>query len=114
MGFRIKQYAYEQGMKLGDVARKLHMPLSNLSAIASGRRSVSVPFLSKIAGLLHCRVSELFDEESMEPAAYRRADLNRAILRVESENYFGREKGWTHRLMLAQRRHYSQVRLKGS
>ncbi len=111
--FRIKKYAQDQGLRLGELARKLRMPLSNLSAISSGRRSVSVRLLSRIAGLLHCGVSELFEEEMPDLFVYRNANLNKEILRVETENYIGREKGWVHRVMLAHQNHYNKVRFKG-
>jgi transcriptional regulator with XRE-family HTH domain len=113
MGFYIKQYAREQGMRLGELARKLRMPLSNLSAISSGRRGVSVRLLSRIADFLGCGVSELFEEEAPGFAVYRSAGSNQEILRIEMENYIGCEKGWTHRLTFSQQKHFKTVRDKG-
>lgn len=109
MGFCIKKYAYEQGMKLGDVARKLQMPLSNLSAVASGRRSVSLGLLNRIAGVLNCTVPELFENGKIE-AAFSDPVMNQRILEVERENYFGQDKGWTHRLTFTQQKHFKTVR----
>lgn len=109
--FHIKEYAHEQGMRLGDLARKLRMPLSNLSAIASGRRSVSISLLSRIAKLLNCCVSELFEEKSIATEIYQDEDSNREVLRIAEENYPGIEKGWVHRVMLAHHNHYRNVRL---
>lgn len=113
MGFLIKEYAREQGMKLGDVARKLRMPLSNLSAIASGSRSVSLRCLAKIAGVLGCAVPELFGERSPGFQAFENVDLNRKIREMEERNYMGRDKQWVHRVMLAWRVHYGRVRRAG-
>ena len=109
MGFRIKEYAYEQGMRLGDVARKLRMPFSNLSAIAAGRRNVSIRLLGRIAGLLNCSISELFEEEGRKPV-FRSERLDQALLEIEEANPFGIEKGWIHRLTLTQQKHFKGVR----
>ena len=113
MGFSIKQYAYDRGMRLGDVARKLRMPLSNLSAIASGRRSVSIGLLSRIAGILNCSVAELFESEKVG-GAFKDPGINRIIQQLESENYLGQDKGWTHRLTFTQQKHFNMVRDGGA
>ena len=89
--FHIKEYAQEQGMRLGELARRLRMPLSNLSAIASGQRSVSIQLLSRIAKLLNCRVSELFVEKVITDVIYRNDDANREILKIAEQNYPGIE-----------------------
>lgn len=110
MGFRIKQYAHEQGMKLGELARRLRMPLSNLSAISSGRRSVSVRLLSRIAGLLSCGVSELFEDDPGPDSVLKKGPLAQALREIEAANPLGIEKGWTHRLSLIRERHFKSVR----
>ena len=113
MGFRIKQYAYEQGMRLGDVARKLRMPLSNLSAVASGRRSISLGLLQRIADVLSCAVPDLFDEREI-PRVFKDIELNRRISQIEQANYMGCDKGWTHRLTFSQQKHFQTVRDGGA
>jgi len=113
MGFCIKEYAFEQGMRLGDVARKLRMPLSNLSAVASGRRSVSLRLLNRIAGILGCSVPELF-EKKKSVGVFKDPELNKRIFLLEHANYLGRDKTWVHHLMLAQRTHYGRASLEGS
>jgi len=82
MRFRIKEYAFEQGLKLGDVAGKLRIPLSNLSAINSGSRSVSLRLLGRIANLLGCEVADLFDE-SEAVTVFRSPGVDRAVTRME-------------------------------
>lgn len=109
--FRIKEYAQEQGLKLSGLARKLGMSLSNLSAIASGRRSVSLALLGRIAQLLHCHVSELFEEKVPKVTVYQDEDLNKAILRVAEKSYENYEKGWVPRLMLAYQNHYKNAKI---
>lgn len=107
--FRIKQYAQGQGLRLGELARKLRMPLSNLSAIASGRRSVSVQLLSRIAGLLNCGVSELFEEVGVDPV-FKDKRMTQALRELENANPLGIDKGWTHRLTFAQQKHFKGIR----
>lgn len=108
--FHIKEYAHEQGMRLGDLARRLKMPLSNLSAIASGRRSVSLGLLSRIAELLKCQVSELFEKTPEAKGIYRDESMNEEILKIAEQNYSGIEKGWVHRVMFAHHNHYRNIR----
>ena len=107
--FHIKEYAQEQGLRLGELARKLRMPLSNLSALASGRRSVSLLLLSRIAVVLNCEVSELFDNEGVADV-YPAERLNARIQQLERENHLGNDKGWTHRLSFHLQSHYQSVR----
>jgi transcriptional regulator with XRE-family HTH domain len=102
-------------MRLGDVARKLRMPLSNLSAVASGRRSVSLGLLSRIARILGCTIPELFEETGTgQPSAFKSDPLGRAVRQIEEANPLGIEKGWTHRLALAWERHFKAVREAGA
>jgi len=108
MRFRIKEYALEQGLKLGDVAGKLRIPLSNLSAINSGSRSVSLRLLGRIANLLGCEVADLFDE-SEAVTVFRSPGVDRAVTRVEEGSCFGADKAWVHRIMLARQEHYGRV-----
>lgn len=109
MGFRIKELSHEQGMRMGELAHSLKMPLSNLSAINAGYRSVSLPLLTRIAKRLGCTVPELFEEE--KPAsAFRNVRLEQAVRQLEASNPFGIEKGWVHRLNFALERHFKSVR----
>lgn len=113
MGFLIKQYAQEHGLQLGALARKLGMPLSNLSAIASGRRSVSLKLLSRISRALRCSVPELFDAGTGDVSVFGTSESNQKLLERERQHYLGQDKGWTHRLMLACQGHYGRFRRKG-
>ncbi|MBI4711061.1 MAG: hypothetical protein HY767_01150, partial [Candidatus Omnitrophica bacterium] len=86
----------------------LRMPLSNLSAVASGRRSVSLGLLKRIANVLSCDVPELFEAQKNK-GAFKDPELNESILRIERENYMGSDKGWTHRLTFTQQKHFKIV-----
>lgn len=108
MRFRIKEYAHEQGLKLGEVAGKLRIPLSNLSAINSGSRTVSLRLIARIAKLLDCSVSDLLDEQS-DAVAFRDAGLDQRVAQIEEKNSFGADKAWVHRIMLARQSHYGRV-----
>ena len=108
MRFRIKECAHEQGLRLGEIARKLRIPLSNLSAINSGSRSVSLRLLARIAKLLNSSVADLLDEPAGS-VAFKTPGLGRVVTRIEGENPFGTDKAWVHRVMLAQRGHYGRV-----
>jgi transcriptional regulator with XRE-family HTH domain len=108
MKFRIKEYAHEQGVRLGEIAGKLRIPLSNLSAINSGSRSVSLRLLGRIAKLLNCRVADLMDEPE-DSLAFGSPGLDRTITQIEDENPLGTDKAWVHRVMLARRGHYGRV-----
>ena len=96
-------------MRLSEIAKRLRMPLSNLSAINSGSRSVSIRLLSRIAELLNCSAPELF-EESESSGIFRQLGLDQEIARIEMSNPMGTDKAWVHRLMLANRDHYARVR----
>jgi len=113
MGFCIKERTYEHGLKLGELAQRLKMPLSNLSAIASGQRSVSLGLLSRIAAELDCEVPELFEAKT-KMGVFRSAEINNRILQVERESYLGQDKSWTHRLNVIMERHFKSVREPGT
>ena len=107
-GFRIKDVAKERGMTLSSIAKKLGIPRSNMSAIASGARGVSLKVLYKISCILDCSIDEL-----MLPAQYPpvfKDKKNQSLLRmIENENYDGIDKTWVDRLMLAQKMHYGAL-----
>ncbi len=89
------------------------MPLSNLSAISSGNRSVSIRLLSRIADLLNCSVSDFFEEQGASPV-FKDPCLSREIARIEELNPMGRDKTWVHRVMLARRNHAARLKRPGA
>lgn len=106
--FRIKEVAKARGITLSSIAKKLGMPRSNMSAIASGARGVSLKVLVKIGDILGCGIDELIDQRT-HVRAYKDDMLNRMIKAIEDENYNGIDKTWVNRLMVAQRRHYGSI-----
>lgn len=57
---RLKEAARERGLTLSGIAKKLGIHRSNMSAIASGSRGVSLIMLKKISRILDCGTDELF------------------------------------------------------
>jgi transcriptional regulator with XRE-family HTH domain len=109
--FRIKEAAKARGVTLSCIAKKLGMPRSNMSAIASGARGVSLKVLIKIGRILGCGIDELIDQGAQENIqVFKDKKVNGIIKVIEDENYSGMDKTWVNRLMLAQRKHYGSVR----
>lgn len=108
-GFKIKEVAKDRGMTLTGIAKKLGMPRSNMSAIASGARGVSLKVLHKISRILDCSMDELMLSEKHSPIF--KDKKTQSLLRiVESQNYDGIDKSWVDRIMLAQKMHYGAVK----
>jgi len=104
-GFRIKEAARERGITLSGIARRLRIPRSNMSAIASGARGVSLKVLYEISLILDCGIDELMLQED-EQAVFRDKRAERALEAVERSNFDGIDKTWVNRVMLAQKAHY--------
>jgi len=102
---KIKEIARERGITLSSIARKLGMSRSNMSAIASGARGVSLKVLSKISRILDCGIDELVSSEK-HPSLFRDKKLQFFLKNVENQNYDGIDKTWVNRVMLAQKMHY--------
>ena len=102
---RIKEVAEERGFTLSSIAKKLGIHRSNMSAIASGKRGVSLKVLKKISRLLDCSIDELILPESYSPV-FKNKKTQALLKAVEKRNYDGLNKTWVNRLMLAQTMHY--------
>ena len=103
---RITQMAKERGLTAAEVARRLHLYRSNLSAMDAGRRSVSLRTLARIAQVLACQPGELLDTPHMETPLFRRPALLAQLEARQRALADGAERGWVHTVMLAWQRHY--------
>lgn len=103
--FRIKDIAKERGMTLSEIAKRLGIPRSNMSAIASGRRGVSLKVLSKIGRILDCGIDELILPET-DPPVYKDEKIESALKIIENQNYDGIDKTWVNSIMLAHAAHF--------
>lgn len=101
----IKKAAKERGITLVAIARKLHMHRSNISAIASGARGVSLSILKKISHILDCSLDELIFP-SNTPGIFKNKDAQDAMAAIERKNYDGIDKTWVNRVMIAYHSHY--------
>ena len=108
-GFRIKEAARERGMTLSGIAGRLGIPRSNMSAIASGARGVSLKVLYEISRILDCGIDELILQEN-EQAVFKDRRAESALEMVERSNFDGIDKTWVNRVMLAQNAHYSAAK----
>jgi len=104
-GLRIKEVAKERGMSLSSLAKKLGMHRSNMSAICSGDRGVSLVVLKKICLILDCSADELIWHEP-QVLVYRDKKGQLLVQDIQSRNYDGMDKTWVNRVMLARMRHY--------
>jgi len=105
---RIKEVAKESGITLSSVARKLGIHRSNMSAIASGSRGVSLKTLKRIGRILDCSIDELIEPEKRAPV-FKNKKSKSVLDRIEKANYDGIDKSWVDRLMFAQRTHYGAI-----
>ena len=95
-------------MTLISIARKLRIPRSNMSAIASGARGVSIKVLLKISHILDCGIDELMLPERHSPV-FKDKEARSSLKIVESQNFDGIDKSWVDRVMVAQKMHYGAV-----
>ena len=104
---RIRGVARERGMTAAEVARRLRLYPSNLSAMDAGRRSVSLRALGRIADVLGCSPSELLERDSSaERPVFRLASLNVRLGARDTALVDGAERAWVHAVSLAWQRHY--------
>lgn len=102
---RIKIIAKEKGMTLSNLSKILGITRSNMSAIASGARGVSLKLFIKISHILDCDIDELsFNMNTM--AVYKNKEIQSLLKMVGNRSYNGQDKTWVHRIMLAQHIHY--------
>lgn len=106
---RIKKAADDRGITLSSIARKLGIHRSNMSAIASGSRGVSLKTLKKIGHILGCDISELIVPERHTPV-FRSKALESKLRHIEEKNYDGIDKSWVDNIMVAWRIHYGKAK----
>jgi len=93
-----------------EVARRLGLYRSNLSAMDAGRRSASLRLLGRIARSLACSPGELLEPQGeAESPVFRDPALNSRLETVDAELIDGTECGWVHTVMLAWQRHYRSL-----
>lgn len=105
---RIKEIARERGMTLSEVAGKLGIPRSNMSAIASGSRGISLKVLYRISNILDCGLGDLFLPKEDQPV-FKDKKTQALLKAVEDQNYDGIDKTWVDYIMLAQKTHYGSI-----
>lgn len=108
---RIRAVARERGLSASEVARRLGMFKSNLSALDAGKRSISLQALDRIAKLLRCSVSDLIEtspprQNPLFSSPVLLDSLKQRDLGVPD----GTERLWVHKVLLAWQRHYRQAR----
>ncbi len=107
----ITRVARERGLTAADVARRLRLYRSNLSAADAGRRSMSLNALGRIADFLGCSPGELV--ERVQPRVenlFRRPALNARLAKRDAALADGAERTWVHVVLLAWQRHYRSRR----
>ncbi len=108
-GFKIKEAARARGITLSSVAKRLGIPRSNMSAIASGARGTSLKVLKKICLILDCSMDELILQKE-HPPVFKNKRAQALLDFIEKCNYDGVDKTWVNRVMLAQQMHYKAAR----
>lgn len=107
MRTRIQEVARERGTTAAELARRLGLYRSNLSAMDAGRRTPSLRLLLRLAEALGCGVADLLETApEREPALFRWPELDRRILERSRAAASGADKGWVHATLLAWQRHY--------
>ena len=103
----IGRIAKERGTSPAELARRLRLYRSNLSAMDAGRRAISLKALSRLAGELGCSPGELLEEHQPgERGVFRATTLNEKLTAREAGLADGSERGWVHVVLLAWQRHY--------
>ena len=108
---RIAAVARTRGLTAAEVARRLRLYRSNLSAMDAGRRPVSLRTLARLSELLGCSPVDLL-EVTFGPntTVFRRSELNRKLEERDLAVPDGLEKGWVHTALLAWQRHYGTLK----
>jgi len=103
---RITDMARQRGFTAREVARRLKLYPSNVSAMDAGRRTVSLRVLARVARCLECSVGDLLEETSeVERPVFRNRVLAQRLAAREASVPDGTERGWVHAAMLAWQRH---------
>ena len=106
---RIKEIVKERGMTLMGLAQELGIYRSNMSAIASGSRGISLDMLTKMSSILDCSIDELVTARK-EPAVFLNKKMQIELDLVEKANHDGAEKTWVNMIMLAGLNHYMKAK----
>jgi len=106
---RLKEAIRERGLTLSSIAKKLGIHRSNMSAIASGSRGVSLRMLKQISHILDCGMDELFGQKKYSPI-FKDKNSQSALNDIEKANFDGIDKSWVNRVMFAQHMHYKNIR----
>ena len=103
----IRRTARERGMTAAEIARRLGLHRSNLSAADAGRRALSLNALGRIADVLACSPGELIKRaEASQHPIFRSVRLNTRLAARDAELADGAECSWVHAVALAWQRHY--------
>ena len=105
---RIREIARERGMTLSSVAKKINIHRSNMSAIASGARGVSLRQLQAMGEYLGCGLDELISAGS-SCVVFKDRQSESRVQAIEEQNFDGSEKTWVHILMVSRITHYRKA-----
>ena len=104
---QITAVARENGFTAREVARRVGLYPSNLSAMDAGRRSVSLQCLGRVAKFLGCSVADLLEEIPASPIQpFRHLKAFRGLRNRMRDTPDGSERGWTHTVLLSWLKHY--------
>lgn len=107
--FAIKKIAKERAVTLMSIAKKLGIYRSNMSAIASGKRGVSLDMLIKIGHILDCGLDELVTL-SGRSSVFKNKNIEDKLNKIIEANYDGMDKTWVNNIVLAGLRHYGNAK----
>ena len=111
----ITRVARERGLTAAEVARRLKLYRSNLSAADAGRRALSLRALGRIAAALACTPGELLERAALaERPVFGRSALGARLAHRDAGLVDGAERTWVHTLLLAWQRHYRGRRWVGN
>ena len=103
---RITQKARERGWTAAEVARRLKLYPSNLSAMDAGKRAVSLSALHRLAQTLGCSPGDLLEGSLSSGAAVLFGQhLRKRLEARDLGTPDGLDRSWVHASLLAWQRH---------